>query len=120
MKRFTRNDGTVFELTTTDANIVYRQIQEEYAQYDLLDNYSSIVECGGAPDVNLEIEGEFNIKKICKELFPHGIMNEMFNYDSFCEEWARINDDLCGEIIRYIRRKMNPPRPVLPKRNTRI
>ena len=42
--RFTRSDGSTFELPDADARLVYREIRENYLADEIIENYYELVD----------------------------------------------------------------------------
>ena len=119
---FKRRDGSTFELETSDARIVFEEMQENYLAEELVDDYGCLVE---DDDVSRIPEAEYqvsNVRKICGEMFGGTLMGEMFSYDSFSEHWSEMVWSMAERFRDYLFRKypLKPPKEMPPHRNTRI
>lgn len=112
--RFTRSDGSTFELPDVDARLVYREIRENYLADEIIENYYELVDCEEAPDVPEEELQPNNVRESMGD-----IMNYMFSYDSFSEEWSEKLWWAARELANIMKRKY-PPKIPLPHRNVRI
>lgn len=119
--RFTRSDGSTFELPDADARLVYREIRENYLADEIIENYYELVDCEEAPDVPEEELQPSSVRESCRESMGD-IMDYMFSYDSFCEKWSEILWWATRELADIMKRKYppEPPKIPLPHRNARI
>lgn len=119
--RFTRSDGSTFELPDVDARLVYYEMRENYLASDIIENYCELIDCEEAPDVPEEELQPSSVRASCRESMGD-IMDYMFSYDSFCETWSETLWWATRELANIMKRKYppKPPKIPLPHRNTRI
>lgn len=119
--RFTRSDGSTFELPDVDARLVYREIRENYLADEIIENYYELVDREDAPDVPEEELQPSNVRASCYESMGD-IMDYMFGYDRFYETWSDILWYAARELANIMKRKYppKPPKIPLPHRNVRI
>lgn len=119
--RFTRSDGSTFELPDVDARLVYQEIRENYLADEIIENYYELIECEEAPDVPEEELQPSSVRESCRESIGD-IMDYMFSYDSFCETWSEVLWWATRELANIMKRKYppKPPKIPLPHRNARI
>jgi hypothetical protein len=119
--RFTRSDGSTFELPDADARLVYREMRENYLADEIIENYYELVGCEEAPDVPEEELQPSSVRASCRESMGD-IMDYMFGYDSFCETWSEVLWWATRELANIMKRKYppKPPKIPLPHRNARI
>lgn len=119
--RFTRSDGSTFELPDVDARLVYREIRENCLADEIIENYYELVDREDAPDVPEEELQPSNVRESCRESMGD-IMDYMFSYDSFSEEWSEKLWYAARELANIMKRKYppKPPKIPLPHRNVRI
>ena len=119
--RFTRSDGSIFELPDADARLVYHEIRENYLADEIIENYYELVDREEAPDVPEEELQPSNVRASCYESMGD-IMDYMFGYDRFYETWSDILWYAARELANIMKRKYppKPPKIPLPHRNARI
>ena len=119
--RFTRSDGSTFELPDVDARLVYQEIRENYLADEIIENYYELVECEEAPDVPEEELQPSSVRASCRESMGD-IMDYMFGYDSFFFFFSEVLWWATRELANIMKRKYppKPPKIPLPHRNARI
>ena len=119
--RFTRSDGSTFELPDADARLVYHEIRENCLADEIIENYYELVDREEAPGVPEEELQPSNVRASCHESMGD-IMDYMFDYDRFYEIWSDILWCAARELANIMKRKYppKPPKIPLPHRNARI